>query len=144
MKVSVEISDDYKPPRAVIYADAMTEEIRKIVDWLGQNDTPLIGQLDERLVVIKPEEVYMIRIESGETIIHTETGKYYSGKRLYETVRPLGRGFMQISKQTIINLSYIKSVEAGFSGTLLLKLKNGLSDYVSRKYLPELKKYLGI
>ncbi len=144
MKVSVEISDDYKPPRAVIYTDAMTEEIRKIVDWLGQNDTPLIGQLDERLVVIKPEEVYMIRIESGETIIHTETGKYYSGKRLYETVRPLGRGFMQISKQTIINLSYIKSVEAGFSGTLLLKLKNGLSDYVSRKYLPELKKYLGI
>ena len=59
-------------------------------------------------------------------------------------IRLLGRGFMQISKQTIINLSYIKSVEAGFSGTLLLKLKNGLSDYVSRKYLPELKKYLGI
>ena len=86
----------------------------------------------------------MIRIEEGNTIIHTEMGKYYSGKRLYEMIRLLGRGFMQISKQTIINLSYIKSVEAGFSGTLLLKLKNGLSDYVSRKYLPELKKYLGI
>lgn len=32
MKVSVEISENYKPPRAVIYADAMTEEIRKIID----------------------------------------------------------------------------------------------------------------
>ena len=28
--------------------------------------------------------------------------------------------------------------------TLLLKLKNGCKDYVSRKYLPEFKKYLGL
>ena len=56
----------------------------------------------------------------------------------------LGAGFMQISKSTLVNLSYMSNVEAGFSGTLLLKLKNGCKDYVSRKYLPEFKKYLGL
>jgi two-component system response regulator LytT len=30
------------------------------------------------------------------------------------------------------------------SGMMLLKLKNGMKDYVSRKYLPSLKNYLGI
>ena len=49
---------------------------------------------------------------------------------------------MQISKSTLVNLSYLDSIEAGFNGTLLLKLKNGCKDYVSRKYLPEFKKYL--
>ena len=51
---------------------------------------------------------------------------------------------MQISKTTLINLSYMDSIEPGFSGTLLLKLKNGDKDYVSRKYLPDLKNYLGL
>ena len=51
---------------------------------------------------------------------------------------------MQISKTTLVNLSYMDSIEPGFSGTLLLKLKNGSKDYVSRKYLPEFKKYLGL
>ncbi len=83
-------------------------------------------------------------MEGGETVIYTETEKHFSRKRLYEILEQLGGGFMQISKQTVIRLSCIKSVEAGFSGTLLLKLKNGASDYVSRKYLPEFKKYLGI
>ena len=76
--------------------------------------------------------------------IYTDTKKYYSRKRLYEMLNQLKCGFMQISKQTVIKLSCVQSVEAGFSGTLLLKLKNGASDYVSRKYLPDLKKYLGI
>lgn len=144
MKVRVGISKEYSPPYAVIYAAEVNDEIQKAIDFLGSDSTPLTAQQEDRIVVIKPGEVYMIRVEGGDTIIYTETEKYYSRKRLYEVLQQLGNGFMQISKQTGINLSCIKSVEAGFSGTLLLKLKNGSSDYVSRKYLPELKKYLGI
>ena len=51
---------------------------------------------------------------------------------------------MQISKACVVNLSFAESVEAGFGGSLLLKMKNGLSEYVSRTYLPGLKNYLGI
>ena len=51
---------------------------------------------------------------------------------------------MQISKSALINLSYMDSVESSFSGTLLLKLKNGCKENVSRTYLPEFKKYLGL
>lgn len=144
MKVSVELSKDFSPPYAIIYADVITEEIQRVIDLLGTDDTPLTAQQEDRIVVIKPDEVYMIRIEDGETVIYTEAEKYYSRRRLYEILSQLGSGFMQISKQAVINLSYIKSVEAGFSGTLLLKLKNGTSEYVSRKYLPEFKRYLGI
>ena len=86
----------------------------------------------------------MVRVEDGDTIIYGEKKKYRSRKRLYELANQLGKQFMQISKTTLINLSYMDCIEPGFSGTLLLKLKNGSKDYVSRKYLPEFKKYLGL
>ena len=86
----------------------------------------------------------MIRVEDGDTMIYGAKQQYRSRKRLYELAEQLGKQFMQISKTTLVNLSYMDSIEPGFSGTLLLKLKNGSKDYVSRKYLPEFKKYLGL
>ena len=144
MKVNVELSKEFSPPHATIYTDAITDEIQRVIDVLDSKDIPLIVQSEDRMIVLKVEEIYMIRVEDGDTVIYTENEKYYSRRRLYEMLEQIGTGFMQISKQTVINLSCIKSIETGFGGTLLLKLKNGSSDYVSRKYLPDLKRYLGI
>lgn len=77
-------------------------------------------------------------------MLYTKQKQYPSRRRLYELTAQLGSDFMQISKQTVVRLACIQSVEAGFSGTLFVKLKNGLSDYVSRKYLPDFKQYLGL
>ncbi|MEE3362001.1 MAG: LytTR family DNA-binding domain-containing protein [Anaerovoracaceae bacterium] len=144
MKISVEISKNYDPPYAVIYTAAVTDEIRKIIDDFETGGAPIIAQADERYMVLKPEDVYMVRVENGTTVIYTKKKTFVSRKRLYELQEQLGGGFMRIAKSCIINLSYIVSVEAGFGGTLLLKLSNGESDYVSRKYLPGLKRYLGL
>lgn len=56
----------------------------------------------------------------------------------------LGSNFMRISKSIIVNLRKIESVEASFNGMILLRMKNGSKEYVSRTYLPKIKQYLGI
>ena len=145
MKVSIDVSAEYKEPYAVIHTDKVTDEIRRIVDLFSGSETPVTAlQNEEEIVVLQPKEIYMVRIEGGDTVIYDEKQKYRSRKRLYELADILGKHFMQISKTTLINLSYIDSIEPGFSGTLLMKLKNGNKDYVSRKYLPEFKRYLGL
>ena len=145
MKVSVDISPEYREPYAVIHTTRVTDEIQRIIDVLGTSETPVTAlQNEEDIVVLQPKEIYMVRVEDGDTIIYGARQKYRSRKRLYELAQQLGKQFMQISKTTLINLSYMDSIEPGFSGTLLLKLKNGDKDYVSRKYLPEFKKYLGL
>ena len=142
MKVSIELSTEYRIPYAVIYADKMTDEIQKIMESFSRQETPITAlQNEDNLVVLQPEEIYMVRVD---TILFGKCSKYRSRKRLYELEKQLGKQFMQISKSTLVNLSYLDSIEAGFNGTLLLKLKNGCKDYVSRKYLPEFKKYLGL
>ncbi len=145
MKVSVDISPEYKEPFAVIHTDKVTDEIQQMIDSLSASDAPITALWNEEdIIVLKPMEIYMVRVEDGDTIIYGEKKKYRSRKRLYELANQLGKQFMQISKTTLINLSYMDCIEPGFSGTLLLKLKNGSKDYVSRKYLPEFKKYLGL
>lgn len=145
MKVSIDISADYKEPFAVIHTDKVTSEIQRVIDVLGSSDTPITAlQNEEDIVVLQPKDIFMVRVEDGDTIIYGARSQYRSRKRLYELAEQLGKQFMQISKTTLINLSYMDSIEPGFSGTLLLKLKNGSKDYVSRKYLPEFKKYLGL
>lgn len=145
MKVSIDISTEYKDPFAVIHTDKVTDEVQRAVDLLGANETPVTAfRNEEDIVVLKPEEIYMVRVEDGDTIIYGAKTQYRSRRRLYELSSQLGSKFMQISKTTLINLSYMDSIEPGFSGTLLLKLRNGNKDYVSRKYLPEFKRYLGL
>ena len=145
MKVSIDISAEYKEPFAVIHTDKVTSEIQRVIDVLGTSETPITAlQNEEDIVVLQPKDIFMVRVEDGDTIIYGARNQYRSRKRLYEIAEQLGKQFMQISKTTLINLSYMDSIEPGFSGTLLLKLKNGSKDYVSRKYLPEFKKYLGL
>ncbi len=145
MKVNLDISEKYKEPYAVIYTDKLTEEIQRMIDVFSMDETPITAfRNEEDMVILQPNEIYMVRVEGGDTIIYGEKQKYRSRKRLYEVGQQLGQKFMQISKTTLINLSYMDSIEPGFSGTLLLKLRNGNSDYVSRTYLPAFKKYLGL
>ena len=145
VKVNIDISPEYREPYAVIRTDKVTDEIQRMIDVFSNSETPVTAlQNEEDIVVLQPKEIYMVRVEDGDTIIYGARQKYRSRKRLYELAQQLGKQFMQISKTTLINLSYMDSIEPGFSGTLLLKLKNGDKDYVSRKYLPEFKKYLGL
>ena len=145
MKVRVDISPEYKEPFAVIHTDAVTDEIQRMIDVFSTSETPITAlRNEEDLIVLQPSDIYMVRVENGDTIIYGEKNTYRSRKRLYELAAQLGKSFMQISKTTLINLSYMDHIEPGFSGTLLLIMRNGSKDYVSRTYLREFKKYLGL
>lgn len=145
MKISVDISPEHTEPYAVIYTSQMTDEIQRLIEVFGNSESPITALRNEKdLIILQPKDIFMVRVENGDTIIYGEERKYRSRKRLYELGQQLGKQFMQISKSTLVNLSYMDSIEPGFSGTLLLKMRNGCKDYVSRTYLPEFKKYLGL
>lgn len=141
MKVRIEITDTNKP-YAVIYTNEITSEVQQAVSLLDTKSELITANDDEKIVIIQPTEIYMIRIENSETIIYCENHKYCSKKRLYELLSLLGKDFIQISKSAVINLKQIDFVEPSFSGMMKLFLKNKQSEYISRKYLPEFKKYL--
>ena len=77
MKVSVDISSEYNEPYAVIYTDKVTDEIQRMLDIFSTSETPITAlQNEENLIVLQPKEIYMVRVEDGDTIIYGENQKY--------------------------------------------------------------------
>ena len=143
MKVTVKLTPTATEPYAVIYAAAVDDEVRQATEWLGAPLPPVLAEDEKGFAVLRPEDIYLARVENGETLIYGKEQVYRSKKRLYELEEQLGRSFLRISKSALVHLRYLAGIEAGFGGALLLKMKNGERDYVSRKYLPALKRYLG-
>lgn len=144
MKVEIQISADIEEPYAVIYSNKITDEVQRIFDQIQACGNVITVIDNEQIIILQPSEIYMLRMENEQLIVYCQQKKYVSNKRLYEMEKLLGSRFMRISKSTIINLRKVNSVEPSFNGTMLVVLKNGNKDYISRKYLPEFKKYLGL
>ncbi|MCR4690646.1 MAG: hypothetical protein K5739_04825 [Lachnospiraceae bacterium] len=84
MKVSIDISPDHKEPYAVIHTDKVTEEIQRMIDIFSINEAPITAlQNEEDIIVLQTKEIYMVRVENGDTMIYGEKNKYRSRKRLY-------------------------------------------------------------
>ena len=144
MNAQIKIISGLEEPYVEIYTSDITDDIQNLLSLIKASSNIVTAQQDERTIVLKERDIYMIRIENEKTIIYCKEKKYYSKKRLYELENILKHSFMKISKTTLVNLQYIDGVEASFGGTMLLILKNGCKDYVSRKYLPGFKEYLGL
>ena len=88
----------------------------------------------------------MIKVEVASTRLtyYTTQETIETTGRLYQVLESLNDDFIQVSKHSIINLDYLQSIESGFAGNMVAILKNGVKADVSRRYLPELEKELGL
>lgn len=146
LKVDIKIQKEIKEPYAVVYTDKLSEEINEVVQILNSNNTKSVlpANARDKIVILKLHDIFMVRIENKQVVVYCEKTKYTVNKRLYELEKILGKGFMRISKSTIINLKKVSYVEPSFNGMMQIFLLNGCNEYISRKYLLQFKKYLGI
>ena len=144
MKVDIKISSEVPQPYAVIYTAEVTKEIQDAVIALEGNYHVITASDHDKIVILNPNDVYMVRVENEKVILYGEDRQFLSNKRLYQIAAQLGKDFIQISRFTIVNLKFIDSVKPSFNGLMHISLKNGESDYISRKYLRSFKKYLGL
>lgn len=144
MHVEIKVLEEAVKTYAVIYTNQIDEEVLQVVDVIENVNGVITAVDEEKTIVLRAKDIYMIRVENNKAVIYCKERKYVSKKRLLELEKMLKGSFMKISKTTIVNLDYIISAEASFGGVMCLVMKNGCKDYVSRKYLPEFKKYLGL
>lgn len=144
MRVEIKIQENVSEPYVVIHTERVTDEIQKLLKYIENSNDVLVVETDDKKLVLNVNDIYMIRVESEKTVVYGKDKKYITKKRLCELEKMLKYDFMKISKTTLINLKYINRIEPAFNGMMLLFMKNGCKDYISRKYLPDLKKYLGL
>ena len=96
---------------------------------------------DDEQFLLDPDEVVYIEVADNRVKVVTTDDTYDSKKKLYELKEMLStEPFAQINKGTLVNIDFVKSVSAEFSGNYTLRLKTGKEILtISRKYFKEFK-----
>lgn len=145
MKVRIQVDPAISEEYAEFHVREITDNVSRFAEIIEKSNSVLTGtDVFERTIIINPDDIVAVHAEKKWCRILTETADYSCRKRLYELEQDLGPEFMRISKSILVCIRKIDSVEAVFNGMLLLHMKNGSKEYVSRTYLPNLKTYLGI
>ncbi len=146
MQLEVKIDSSCVEPKVVILTAAMTEEVKIIVNKLSDQAPQILsGSKDQKIEVIEQADLMRIYASAGKVFAVTRKGEYALRLRLYEIEERLpSHQFVRISNSEIINLKHVDHFDLSITGTICVKLSNGTVTYVSRRYVPKLKKILGI
>ncbi len=146
MQLEVKIDSSCIEPKVIILTASMTEDVKNILNKLSEQAPQIIsGSRDNKIEVIEQADLIRIYANSGKVFAVTHKGEYALRLRLYEIEERLPpHQFVRISNSEIINLKNVNHFDLSFTGTICVKLANGTSTYVSRRYVPKLKKILGI
>lgn len=141
MKITLE-SAQLAEPEIVIRGDVTSDEVLSVLQLLrSQTSSRIVAYRDEEHFLLDPRDIVFIETGSSRTIICTAADVYESRQKLFELNDLLSpRGFVQINKSTIVNMSAVKSIQAEFSGNYRMKLKTRKEVLtVSRKYFKEFR-----
>jgi DNA-binding LytR/AlgR family response regulator len=148
MKVEIKIDPKIKEPIAVISTPKMTPELMvwvEALEGMADKSSLLMAKKDDKIFVFEPEQIEIIRTEGGKIKLYNrEAQEFDITKPLHEAHERLGSSFARISKSTIVNINRIDHLSQSFGGTMHIVMKNGINDYVSRKYMSEFKKLFGV
>ncbi len=142
MKYSI-IFDKDREEEVIIFAHERGELVEKLEAILQNVPTEIIGYKGEEIVRIIPAETYCFTVEDGRVYALTERGKYQLKLRLYQIEERLSDGFLKINQSCIVNIKMIESFKTSLGGSLMVTLKGGYRDYISRRQLKAVKERIG-
>lgn len=146
MQIKIEFNKAYKEPEIIILTDKMTDDIDRIFKMLSDEKSQIIaGIKNDRVEVLEPNDIIRVYANSKKVFAVTDKGEYMLRLRLYEAEERLSLNqFVRISKSEIINLKKVNNFDLNFAGTICVRFFNNEVTYISRRYVSEIKKVLGV
>ncbi len=145
MKVEVVLDAACTEPELTLRTAAVTGEVEQLLRRLSEQPPLLCGERAGRLEVLDPDTLVRVYAAAGKVYAVTQKGEFLLRMRLYEAEERLaGRRFVRISHSELVNLDWAESFDTGLSGTICVRLRDGSASYVSRRFLPSIRKILGI
>ena len=144
MRVRFEQVEEKEKELALIRAVEKTADIISAMDLLENGSGGIAVIQDRNTFFCKQTQIYYIESVDKRTFVYTKGGCYESRDRLYELEEKLGTYHVRISKSMIVNLRKIRNVCAEPGGRMVAVLLNGERVIISRSYVKEIKRRLGI
>lgn len=130
----------------VIRGDIAGDEVASVLKLLkgkAEKDKMFLYK-DEEDFIVNISDIIYFETSNSKVLACTKNDIYETRLKIYELSQMLyTAGFSQISKGVIVNINYVKSVQAEFSGNYVAKLKNSKKQLtISRKYFKDFKNHI--
>lgn len=145
MKITIETPAPGEEDEIIIRCASPDARLLNLISSLKTDSGKMTGYLDDKLVMLNPKDIYYFDTVDNKVFAYTGNGVYEIHKKLYEIeVEYPHSDFLRIAKSTIVNVAKIDYLKPGFNGRFEATLKNKEKLIISRQYVSELKKMLGI
>lgn len=143
MKLTINQSSDFTENEIIINCACMNPRLQKLIDYIRQFSFTLEGELDNRLFQIPVEQIIYAESVDGKTFLYDTDHAYFCRRTLASLEEDLSAApFVRISKNCMINISYLQSVAPYFNHRMKAQLKTGEELIISRNYIDTLKNKL--
>lgn len=121
---------------------SFVNDLKQFVLTNGKSDQ-IVAYDDKDLITLRLSQISMITILDHKIVaITTDNKRYQIRKRIYQLVDELPKNFWRINKSSIVNRYQIdRFVETQTAGVNII-MKNGITDYVSRRCFVKIRKEL--
>lgn len=144
MKITLE-SAALPETEVIIRGDITSDEVGSLLQLLKKrNNRKMILFKEEEQYPVDISEIVFLEVCDNKTYAYLMQDVYETRHKLYELKEQLdSHFFVQINKSVIVNMNYIKSIQAEFSGNYRVKLKNRKESLtISRKYFKDFKEQI--
>ena len=145
MKITILTPEPGQEDEIILRCARLDDRLMKLIHALKAEKLKLTAYSEDGITLLDPAEVYYFEAVDNRVFAYCEKQVFEVRKKLYELEDELANtDFLRISKSAIVDLSKVQHLSAAFNGRLEAKLKNGEKIIISRQYVPDLKKKLGL
>ena len=144
MKITKEVIPLSKEEEILLRLHQFTPQIEEFLEKIESKDYQILASKDNRYLWLKKEDIYYFDAVDDRVYLYAKKEVYSVKKKLYELEEELPSSFLRCSKAQIVNLDKIEKFAPAFSGRFEAWLDNEEKIIISRQYVPQLKKKLGL
>lgn len=145
MKVIIDEIKETQEEYILFHIREVDDKMSRAIRYIENMDIYLVGKSDEKLYKVKYKDIYYIETVDKKSFLYTGENVFSSSEKLYQLENKLEHtDFIRVSKSMILNIDKLELVYPTISGRFEAKLLNQEAVTISRSYVPELKKKLGL
>ncbi len=146
MKINTNISSEFKETSITINAPELTKEIQNLLQYVSHiNEMPnqIMASENNKIYFIDLERVICFFSKDKYNYVRVKEGTYKIKQKLYELEDSLrGKDFIRISNSCLIHINQVECFDTSVLGTILVRLKDGTQERVSKRRVGQIMKLL--
>ena len=145
MRVNIIENADTKEIFAEIHCKEVTAEVNRLKAHIENYALRIKGEYEKEAVYVDLKDILYFESVDSKTFIYTKERVLTAELKLYEIEKKLSeKNFFRCSKSVVVNIGKIVRLKPEISRNIIATLDNGEAVVISRRYVSELKRIIGV